>query len=306
MSKIKLNQLEMLIAVVENKGFSAAAAVLGCTQSRISHAIVELEQHLNTRLLHRSRTGCEPTPAGARIVKDAHKVMHFIDNIEQIAAETPQITGRIRVACFRSATAYILPPCLEALAKSWPDIHLDIDDTATEYHHIDEAVASGRADIGLTIHGQLPDIHSVPYVSDAYVLLVPKTFRLTSPFSWRQLENLSFIQPNANTQTEIIERCREMGLRHEVRHKLASDSGIVGWVNQGIGFSIIPWLSVLPVPENIRVLELPQPLRRHLFIITRMDNRHDRIISIFTNFLRDKALIRTTGVWRSGMLTFDY
>lgn len=306
MSKIKLNQLEMLIAVVEHKGFSAAAAVLGCTQSRISHAIVELEQHLNTRLLHRSRTGCIPTPAGVRILKDAHKMMQIIENIEQIAAEMPQIAGRIRVACFRSATAYILPPCLEALSRSWPDIHLDIDDTATEYHHIDEAVASGRADIGLTIHGQLPDMYSVPYVSDAYVLLLPKTFRLKSPFSWHQLENLPFIQPNANTQTETIERCREMGLRNEVRHKLASDSGIVGWVNQGIGFSIMPWLSVLPVPENIRILELPQPLRRHLFIITRMENRHDRIISTFVNFLRDKALIRTTGVWRSGMLTFDY
>lgn len=61
--------------------------------SALSHAIVELEQHLNTRLLRRSRTGCVPTPAGARIV-DAHKVMSFIDNIEQIAVETPQIARR--------------------------------------------------------------------------------------------------------------------------------------------------------------------------------------------------------------------
>lgn len=111
-------------------------------------------------------------------MKDTHKVMQFIDNIEQIAAETPQISGRIRGACFCSATAYILPPCLEALSNSWPDIHLDIDDTATEYHHIDEAVASGRADIGLTIHNQLLDIYSVPYISDAYVFLVPKSFDL--------------------------------------------------------------------------------------------------------------------------------
>lgn len=306
MSKIKLNQLEMLIAVVEHKSFSTAAAVLGCTQSRISHAIVELERHLNTRLLHRSRTGCIPTPAGARILKDAHKVMQLLDNIEHIATETPLVAGRIRMACFRSATAYILPPYLEALSQVWPDIHLDIDDTATEYHHIDEAVSSGRADIGLTIHGQLPDMHSVPYVSDAYVLLIPKTFRLQSPFHWQQLESLSFIQPNANTQVEVIDRCREMGLRHEVRHKLASDSGIVSWVNQGIGFSIMPWLSVLPIPENMRILELPQPLRRHLFIITRMEHRHDRVIANFINFLRDKTLIRNTGVWRSGMLMFDY
>jgi len=306
MSKIKLNQLEMLIAVVENNGFSAAAAVLGCTQSRISHAIAELEQHLNTRLLHRSRTGCVPTPACTRILQDAQKVMQLLASIEQVAAEMPQIAGRLRVACFRSATAYILPPCLEALAKSWPDIHLDIDDSATEYHHIDEAVASGRADIGVTINGHLPDMHSVPYVSDPYVLMIPRSFRLKHPFSWQQLETLPFIQPSVNTLTTVIERCREMGLRNEATHKLASDSGIVGLVNQGIGFSIMPWLSVLPVPENIRIQELPQPLRRHSYIITRAENRHDRLISTLINFLRDKSLIRTTSVWRSGMMALDY
>jgi len=306
MSKIKLNQLEMLIAVVENNGFSAAAAALGCTQSRISHAIVELEQHLNIRLLHRSRTGCVPTPACVRILQDAQKVMRLVEGIEQVAAETPHIAGRIRVACFRSATAYILPPCLEALALSWPDIHLDIDDSATEYHHIDEAVSSGRADIGVTINGHLAGMHAVPYVSDPYLLLIPRSFRLQQPFSWRQLEALPLIQPSVNTLTMVIERCREMGLRNEVIHKLASDSGIVGLVNQGIGFSIMPWLSVLPVPDNMRILELPQPLRRHLYIITRAENRHDRVISTLINFLRDKALIRTTHVWRSGMLAFDY
>jgi len=306
MSRIKLNQLEMLIAVVENNGFSAAAAALGCTQSRISHAIAELEQHLNIRLLHRSRTGCIPTEACLRILADAQKVMQLLAGIEQVAAETPQVSGRIRVACFRSATANIIPPCLEALALSWPDIHLDIDDSATEYHHIDEAVSSGRADIGVTINGHLPDMHAVPYVSDPYVLMIPRSFRLQHPFSWRQLESLSFIQPSVNTLMPIVERCREMGLRNEVTHKLASDSGIVGMVNQGIGFSIMPWLSVLPVPENMRILELPQPLRRHLYIITRTENRHDRVISTLVNFLRDKTLIRTTRVWRSGMMAFDY
>lgn len=89
-------------------------------------------------------------------------------------------------------------------------------------------------------------------------------------------------------------------------HKLASDSGIVGLVNQGLGFSIMPWLSVLPVPENMRILDLPQPLRRHLFIVTRPELRHDKVIATLINFLRDKALIRTTSVWRSGMLAFDY
>ncbi|WP_213715569.1 LysR family transcriptional regulator [Cedecea lapagei] len=306
MAGIKLNQLEMLIAVVENNGFSAAAAALGCTQSRISHAIAELEQHLNVRLLHRSRSGCVPTAACTQILKDAKKIMQLLDGIEQTASEAPQLAGRVRVACFRSATANLLPPYFEALATALPDIHLDIDDSATEYHHLNDAVVSGRADIGITIQGYPDSLHGVPYISDPYVLMLPRSFRLRQPFSWQQLENLPFIQPNANTLSPAVERCREMGLRNEVVHKLASDSGIVGLVNQGLGFSIMPWLSVLPVPENMRILDLPQPLRRHLFIVTRPELRHDKVIATLINFLRDKALIRTTSVWRSGMLAFDY
>lgn len=56
----------------------------------------------------------------------------------------------------------------------------------------------------------------------------------------------------------------------------------------------------------MRIMELPQSLRRHLYIITRTENRQDRLISTLVNFLRDKALIRTTSIWRSGMMILDY
>jgi DNA-binding transcriptional LysR family regulator len=44
MTRVKLNQLKMLVVTVERGSFSGAAAELGCTQSRISHGIVELGQ----------------------------------------------------------------------------------------------------------------------------------------------------------------------------------------------------------------------------------------------------------------------
>lgn len=53
MAKITLNQLEMLVSAVDFGGFSAASAELGCTQSRISHAVAELERLVGARLLIR-------------------------------------------------------------------------------------------------------------------------------------------------------------------------------------------------------------------------------------------------------------
>jgi DNA-binding transcriptional LysR family regulator len=65
---MKLSQLHMLVAVADHGSFSAAAAELGCTQSRISHAIAALERELGTRLLARSRDGSLPTGAGLRVL----------------------------------------------------------------------------------------------------------------------------------------------------------------------------------------------------------------------------------------------
>ncbi|HEX7648607.1 MAG TPA: LysR family transcriptional regulator, partial [Noviherbaspirillum sp.] len=71
MAGIKFNQLEILVAVVDAGSFSAAATELDCTQSRISHAIAELERGVGTRLLERSRAGCMPTEAGLRVLQKA-------------------------------------------------------------------------------------------------------------------------------------------------------------------------------------------------------------------------------------------
>ena len=68
---MKLSQLRMFVAVVENGSFSAAAAQLDCTQSRISHAVGGLERELGVRLLLRSHDGSALTDAGiASFLKD--------------------------------------------------------------------------------------------------------------------------------------------------------------------------------------------------------------------------------------------
>ena len=68
MEKIKLSQIEAPVTAVEAGSFSAASVELGCTQSRISHSIAELERHLGVRLLERARAGCAPTRAGQRVL----------------------------------------------------------------------------------------------------------------------------------------------------------------------------------------------------------------------------------------------
>src|SRR5689334_13899915 len=126
---LKLNQLRMFVAVADHGSFSAAAAELACTQSRISHAIAELERELAVRLLERSHGGSAPTEAGRRVLEKARQMLHLEQGLRDCAGADGALGGTVRVACFRSIGTHLLPYAAEALAAAHPGIVLEIDDS---------------------------------------------------------------------------------------------------------------------------------------------------------------------------------
>ena len=59
-----LNDIAFFAAVVENKGFSAAARALGQPKSSLSRHVSQLEERLGMRLLERSTRHFRLTDAG--------------------------------------------------------------------------------------------------------------------------------------------------------------------------------------------------------------------------------------------------
>src|SRR5579871_3120757 len=215
MNKLKLNQLEMLVAVVDAGSFGAAAADLGCTQSRISHAITELESILATRLLLRSRTGCVPTDAGSRVLAKARQILSLADNLAETAEDHASVTGRVRIACFRSVSTHLLPRALEALAVEYPGIRVDIDDNCEEREEVIQALNEGRADIGIVHMPVGPSLMTRPYVTDSYVLVAPSSLPLSVPLSWDQFNKVPYIQLDRSWAFAILEQCRAAGFDAE-------------------------------------------------------------------------------------------
>jgi DNA-binding transcriptional LysR family regulator len=194
MRKLKLSQLQMLVAVVNSGGFGRAAAELGCTQSRISHAISELEEILGTRMLLRSRTGCAPTDTGHRVVAQARQMLNLADILVEGAKDDLSVVGRVRIACFRSIGTHLLPRVLEALAVEFPGIRVDVDDNCEERDEVTLAVEERRADIGIAQLPISPGLVSRPYISDSYVVVAPSSLPLREPFSWEQIIDVPYIQ----------------------------------------------------------------------------------------------------------------
>ncbi len=302
MDKLKLGQLEMLVAAVDAGSFSAAALELGCTQSRISHAIGELEHIVGVRLLERSRSGCVPTDAGYRVLVKARQMLRLAGSLAQSVGEEAVASGHVRIACFRSAGRHLLPHVLETLAESHPGIRIDVNDGCPDYEDIVSSVKQGMAEIGITREDSSSGLESSRLGHDNYVLMLPAGLRMTEPFDWRELGNLPFIQSQNAGSTWIVEQCRAAGLPLRAARRLVSDSGITAMVARGLGFSIFPQLATFPTPPGICIAALPVEAKRPIALVRTADNARSKPVRIVLRQLRDKAGLRRTDAYRAGAM----
>jgi DNA-binding transcriptional LysR family regulator len=300
---LKLNQLHMLVAVAEHGSFSAAAAELGCTQSRISHAIAELERELGTPLLARTHGGSLPTDAGLRVLDKARQMLRLEDSLRASArADDAAVAGRVRIACFRSVGTHLLPYAAEALAARHPDLVLDIDDGCNDRLDVIAALRSGRADVGVA---QLPVedgfvVH--PYVADDYMLVVPAARGFAAPVTWDQLQGLPFIRLGCSGADAILARCRAAGLDVAAERTLGNDTSIAAMVGRGMGWSILPRLATFPEPDEVRVLPLPIPARRQFALAGSKEAMGSREVKAVLAVLRDRRLLAATRAAEAGIV----
>lgn len=124
---MKINQLEIAVAIAENGSLKAAAAALGKTQPSLTKALKQLEAQVGAQLFERSSYGMLPTPLGSALVKRARSV---VGEVRQIEDEINQLrgvgTGRLHATISPVAETRIIPPALKRFRRRFPDIDVQI------------------------------------------------------------------------------------------------------------------------------------------------------------------------------------
>lgn len=86
MTNIPTELLRTFVAVVDLRGFTKAAQMLGCTQPAVSAQIKRLQGLLGSELLDKSAPGVVPTERGRAIADCARRLLAINDQIIEIAA----------------------------------------------------------------------------------------------------------------------------------------------------------------------------------------------------------------------------
>ena len=124
----RLQSMRVFERVVSEGGFAAAARALDLSPAVVTRLVADLEEHLGTRLLHRTTRRLSLTEAGEAYVERVRAILHDIDEAHNLAsAHTLELSGTLRVLAPPLLAAHVVAPFLVAFRERYPRIQLDIE-----------------------------------------------------------------------------------------------------------------------------------------------------------------------------------
>ena len=153
----QINEMKAFLAVTETGSFVAAAEKSGVSTTALSRWVMQLEQRLGVRLLHRTTRRLSLTVEGERFAERCSDILQQLSEAEaELSAQASQINGRLRVNVPVSYGIRYLAPLWASFKQKNPAIELDLVLT----DRLTDMVEEGFDPVSYT-HLTLPTIYSV-------------------------------------------------------------------------------------------------------------------------------------------------
>jgi len=275
-SRIKLSQLRAFVAIAQHQNFGEAALELGVTQSTVSYAIATLEDALGVVLLHRGRHGATLTACGKEMLPDAQQILKLLDRLQHTANRNRGLEGgEVRIATPRSVATHLLPQVIAQFRETFPQVNIVITEHSY-YTTVEQEVRDGQADMGFTLLpvGDGLEVQRV-FQDEFLVLFPPNSLKDDVPLTWEKLATFPMVMtplaaPHRHART-VVEHLAQFGCTLNIAFEVQQDSTLVSMVQQGLGAAIVARLAAEPIPPEIQVRRLPEPLSRAIALVTAED-----------------------------------
>ena len=113
--------------VIDEGSFAGAARALDLSPAVVTRLVADLEDHLGTRLLHRSTRRLSLSDAGETYLSRVRAILQDIDEAHAMASsQTHEHAGVLHVLATPLLATYVLAPLLVGFRQLYPQIQLDI------------------------------------------------------------------------------------------------------------------------------------------------------------------------------------
>lgn len=256
-----LAQLQALAAVVELGSLTAAADRLSRSQSAISHALTELEDITQVKLLMRDRQPVVLTAAGERLWPYVLNVMRETQILrQQFGLSRGKLEGRLVVGSLPSVSLAFVAPAFEELKVMHPGVSAVLLEGTDQ--EIEGWIEDGTVDVGV-VAGAKTFANSLPLLDDDFVAVTADgTFEGRKSVSAKQLSAFPFIFSKAGCGPVIADYFALNGGQLRPAFNVVEMRTILSMAEAGMGVSIVPRITLTYTPFGGRVLELSPRLHR--------------------------------------------
>jgi DNA-binding transcriptional LysR family regulator len=125
--KISPSDLVTFLAIARHRSFRAAATEIGVSASALSHALRNIEERLDLRLINRTTRSVALTEAGSRLYARISPAFRDIDDaLEDLNSFRGKPAGTLRFNAARQSTQLVLLPIVTRFLQAFPDVNVEI------------------------------------------------------------------------------------------------------------------------------------------------------------------------------------
>lgn len=126
-SRIKLRQLQLIVAIDDMKTLRAASESIGMSQPAATQSLRELEAALDCALFVRNNRGVAPTEYGNALIRHARTILTQMRHAgEELSDLVSGAGGRVVVGTLLASSALILPKTIMRLRETRPNIVIKV------------------------------------------------------------------------------------------------------------------------------------------------------------------------------------
>lgn len=270
-----LQQLEYLVALDEHRHFVKAAEHAFVSQPNLTMQLRKLEEELGVRIFDRDKKPIQPTEIGREIISRSRQILREARQLQEfVQHEKESIGGEYTIGMIPTLAPYLLPAFLPDFLRDYPQVHLNIRELQTT--QIVEQIANGQLDLGLLVTPlREPAIREIPVFYEPFLLYLPENHR----FLEQKLLLAEDLDPSEVLvldeghcfREQALSICRRSGKASSIGFDYQSGSieALKNLVRRGVGYTLVPELSVLeePASPHVRRFTEPEPVREVSIVV---------------------------------------
>lgn len=259
----------VFLTIVQYGSFQKAAELHDVTPPAISHIVKQLEQEFGFSLFIRSRRGVTLTTSGESVLRIVSDIVKKEDALYQLVSELNGLErGHVRLGIFNSMCKY-LPALMEDFSKQYPHITFEIYQGS--YEDIIEWLKTGVVDIGFLSKTVNPGFPFYEIFSDPLMCILKKGTETASEteISLESLADSPFVMQRESCDADARRIMDRLNLDVRTVCHVVDDKTTVEMVKAGLGFAIMPLLTMYGFEEEVKMLPIVPAGKRMIGVSVR-------------------------------------